>query len=45
MKIRLIGLGKMGENIALNLIDNNHTVYGYDNNLETRERLNNSEEE
>ncbi|HKL95133.1 MAG TPA: decarboxylating 6-phosphogluconate dehydrogenase [Haploplasma sp.] len=42
MKIRLIGLGKMGENIALNLIDNNHTVYGYDNNLETRERLNNS---
>lgn len=39
MKIRLIGLGKMGENIALNLIDNNHTVYGYDNNLETRERL------
>ena len=39
MKIRLIGLGKMGENIAYNLIDNNHLVYGFDNSLETRERL------
>lgn len=39
MKIRLIGLGKMGENIALNLIDNNHTVFGYDNNVETRNKL------
>lgn len=43
MKIRLIGLGKMGENIALNLIDNKHTVWGYDNNLETKEKLKNSE--
>ncbi|MFH2117618.1 MAG: phosphogluconate dehydrogenase (NAD(+)-dependent, decarboxylating) [Bacillota bacterium] len=30
MKIKLIGLGKMGANIALNLIDHNHLVTGYD---------------
>ncbi|WP_162140196.1 phosphogluconate dehydrogenase (NAD(+)-dependent, decarboxylating) [Haploplasma axanthum] len=39
MKIRLIGLGKMGENIALNLIDHKHTVYGYDISEETRKKL------
>lgn len=30
MKIRLIGLGKMGRSIALNLKDHNHKVLGYD---------------
>lgn len=39
MKIRLIGLGKMGENIAYNLIDNNYEVYGYDNSKEVRDLL------
>lgn len=39
MKIRLIGLGKMGENIALNLIDNKHEVYGYDNSEAVRNNL------
>ncbi|MDY0276624.1 MAG: decarboxylating 6-phosphogluconate dehydrogenase [Acholeplasma sp.] len=39
MLIRLIGLGKMGENIALNMIDNNHQVYGFDVDSKVRERL------
>jgi len=39
MEIRLIGLGKMGKNIALNLIDKNHIVYGYDLNQDTRNDL------
>jgi len=30
MKIRLIGLGKMGYNMALNLRDHQHEVLGYD---------------
>ena len=30
MKIGLIGLGKMGLNLALNLISHNHKVYAYD---------------
>ncbi len=30
MKIRLIGLGKMGANIALNLRDHGHEVWGFD---------------
>jgi len=30
MKIKLIGLGKMGTNIALNLKDHGHEVLGYD---------------
>ena len=42
MKIRLIGLGKMGENIALNLIDNKHTVYGFDVEESVRTRLKDS---
>ncbi len=33
MKIGLVGLGKMGLNLALNLIDHNHTVVGYDKYL------------
>lgn len=42
MKIRLIGLGKMGENIAYNLIDNKHEVYGFDNSSEVRDLLRSS---
>jgi len=33
VKIGLVGLGKMGLNLALNLIDHNHTVVGYDKYL------------
>lgn len=33
MKIGLIGLGKMGLNLALNLIEHNHSVVGYDKYL------------
>ncbi|QWB95590.1 decarboxylating 6-phosphogluconate dehydrogenase [Mycoplasmatota bacterium] len=39
MKIRLIGLGKMGANIALNLKDHGHIVYGFDLNKQAREKL------
>lgn len=39
MKIKLIGLGKMGSNIALNLKDHNHEVKGYDLNEEARKNL------
>ncbi len=39
MKIKLIGLGKMGANIALNLKDHNHDVKGYDLNEEARKNL------
>ncbi|MFA6800715.1 MAG: NAD(P)-binding domain-containing protein, partial [Acholeplasmataceae bacterium] len=39
MRIRLIGLGKMGANIALNLKDKGHEVWGYDLNGEVREKL------
>lgn len=31
MKLGIIGLGKMGLNLALNLIDHNHEVIGHDN--------------
>lgn len=31
MKLGIIGLGKMGYNLALNLADHNHEVVGYDN--------------
>lgn len=34
MKIGLIGLGRMGYNLALNLRDNNHTVVVYNRTLE-----------
>jgi 6-phosphogluconate dehydrogenase len=30
MRINIIGLGRMGSNLALNLIDHGHQVYGYD---------------
>ena len=39
MKIRLIGLGKMGYNIALNLKDHGHEVIGYARSQETRESI------
>ncbi len=39
MKIKLIGLGKMGLNIALNLKDHHHEVVGYDLNEEARNNL------
>jgi 6-phosphogluconate dehydrogenase len=39
MQLGLIGLGKMGHNLALNLSRNNHTVYGYDTNAPAMERL------
>ncbi len=39
MKIRLIGLGKMGANIALNLKDHGHEVFGFDLNEDARAAL------
>lgn len=39
MKIRLIGLGKMGANIALNLKDHGHEVYGFDLSSDVRDKL------
>jgi 6-phosphogluconate dehydrogenase len=36
MKIKLVGLGKMGTNIALNLKDHGHEVLGYDVNEKAR---------
>ena len=41
MKIGLIGLGKMGYNLSLNLMDNHHEVVAYDVNKETVEKLSN----
>lgn len=37
MKIGLIGLGKMGRNLALNAGDHHHEVHGYDAMLSVRE--------
>jgi len=42
MKIKLIGLGKMGENLAYNLIDNDYIVDGYDTNKEVLSKLKDS---
>ncbi len=39
MKIHLIGLGKMGANLALNLKDHGHDVLGFDLNNEARTSL------
>ncbi len=39
MKIKLIGLGKMGSNLALNLKENGYEVIGYDSNDKVRELL------
>ncbi|MEJ7779748.1 MAG: phosphogluconate dehydrogenase (NAD(+)-dependent, decarboxylating) [Daejeonella sp.] len=40
MKIGLVGLGKMGYNLALNLKRNGHDVLGYDVNQATLRRIN-----
>ncbi|WP_261130126.1 phosphogluconate dehydrogenase (NAD(+)-dependent, decarboxylating) [Bacillus sp. Marseille-Q3570] len=37
MQIGLIGLGKMGYNLGLNLIDHNHHVHAFDVNASTRD--------
>jgi 6-phosphogluconate dehydrogenase len=39
MQLGLIGLGKMGYNLALNFRRNNHTVYGFDTNTSAIEKL------
>ncbi|WP_075878367.1 phosphogluconate dehydrogenase (NAD(+)-dependent, decarboxylating) [Merdibacter massiliensis] len=39
MNIGLIGLGKMGSNLALNLVDHGHDVIGFDLNEIAREEL------
>lgn len=41
MKIGLVGLGKMGYNLALNLLDHDHEVVAYDKNLSTVENIKN----
>ncbi|CAI9395170.1 6-phosphogluconate dehydrogenase, NAD(+)-dependent, decarboxylating [Bacillus sp. T2.9-1] len=38
MQIGMIGLGKMGYNLALNLANNHHSVYGFDQSNEARIR-------
>src|SRR5690606_39290864 len=40
MRIHLIGLGKMGANLALNLKDKKHEVIGFDLNDQARAQLN-----
>ncbi|CCV64144.1 6-phosphogluconate dehydrogenase [Alteracholeplasma palmae J233] len=39
MKIHLIGLGKMGSNLALNLKDHGHEVIGYDPSEQVRKTI------
>lgn len=39
MNIGIVGLGKMGFNLSLNLIRNNHTVYAYDLNKENVDNI------
>ena len=39
MEIGVIGLGKMGFNIALNLTEHGQTVYGYDLDNEARKEM------
>lgn len=39
MNIRMIGLGKMGFNMALHMRDHGHEVFGYDINPEVREEF------
>jgi 6-phosphogluconate dehydrogenase len=40
VNIGLIGLGKMGYNLALNLIDHQHEVIAYDVNIEAADKFN-----
>ncbi|MFA5470981.1 MAG: decarboxylating 6-phosphogluconate dehydrogenase [Acholeplasmataceae bacterium] len=39
MRIKLVGLGKMGSNLALNLKDHGYEVIGYDANEQVRNQL------
>jgi 6-phosphogluconate dehydrogenase len=39
MKIGIIGLGKMGYNIALNLVNHGHKVYAFDKDIALSEKL------
>ena len=39
MKIGLVGLGKMGYNLALNLLEHGHDVVAYDKNGNTVEQI------
>ncbi|WP_010529987.1 phosphogluconate dehydrogenase (NAD(+)-dependent, decarboxylating) [Lentibacillus jeotgali] len=39
MEIGMVGLGKMGLNLALNLLDHDHQVLGFDKNSETIESV------
>ena len=41
MIIKLVGLGKMGSNLALNLKDKGYDVFGYDNNETIRNQMKN----
>ena len=38
MKIGVVGLGKMGANVALNLMDHGHEAVGFDASAEAREK-------
>ncbi|UOR10894.1 phosphogluconate dehydrogenase (NAD(+)-dependent, decarboxylating) [Halobacillus amylolyticus] len=39
MKVGMIGLGKMGLNLTLNLLDHDHEVVGYDTDLTIKEKI------
>lgn len=39
MQLGLIGLGKMGHNLALNFTRNHHTVFGFDTSIAAMEKL------
>jgi len=41
MKINMIGIGKMGNPLALNMLDNGHEVYAFDVNNEALDAINN----
>ncbi|MCP3031709.1 decarboxylating 6-phosphogluconate dehydrogenase [Halobacillus sp. A1] len=41
MKIGMVGLGKMGLNLTLNMLDHNHEVLGYDTDLTVKEKIDN----
>ncbi|MFC7321782.1 phosphogluconate dehydrogenase (NAD(+)-dependent, decarboxylating) [Halobacillus campisalis] len=41
MKIGMVGLGKMGLNLTLNMLDHNHEVLGYDTDLTVQEKIDN----
>ncbi|WP_082233275.1 phosphogluconate dehydrogenase (NAD(+)-dependent, decarboxylating) [Halobacillus massiliensis] len=41
MKIGMVGLGKMGFNLTLNLLDHNHEVAGYDKDISIKEKISN----